>query len=138
MTTLTKTPASIKKDYNFLCGLELKEFGLNVYLTYLDGEKVQYDFFLKDALLFSGNDFKPCALHNIDDLQTIISLLGFLTLQPGDTHADYFKDYTPAQMEWAKSYDCELLNVHISDFEADKSEYYKEAKEYFKSQFIIA
>lgn len=33
----------------------------------------------------------------------IAELLGFLTLQPGDTDDDYFAGYTPVQLAWAVS-----------------------------------
>jgi hypothetical protein len=52
-------------------------------------------------------------LHADDSLETVASLLTFLTLRPGDTDADYFAGYTPAQMEWATGSDCEALQCDL-------------------------
>lgn len=137
MNTLTKTPSTIKEDENFLCGLELKELGLNVYLSYQGSDKVAYDAFLNGEMLFTGNDFRPSPLHNIDDLQSAVSILIFLSAAPGDINKEYFANYTEKQKNWSKSFDCELLKAKISDYDTPNSEYYEEAKKYFESQFII-
>lgn len=137
MTTLAQNAVieAIKVDYNFLCGLELPEYGLNVYLTYLGGEKVKYDVYLNDRILFAGDDFRPSPLHNQDDLESIISLFGFITLKPGDTDSEYFDNYNEMQLAWANSFECEQLKCRISDFEGS-DEYKDEATEYFNKYFI--
>lgn len=119
-----KTIDQIKQDDNFLCALELPE--LQVYLTYLGGMHVEYHAFKDGALLFYGKDFKPSPMHNQDDIETIVDLLGFLTAQPGDTDADFFKGYSPAQMAWAESFECEQLRGQVSDFEQESAGYVEE------------
>ena len=61
------------------------------------------------AVLFAGDDFRPSPMHADDSDATLRGLLGFLLLRPGDTDADYFADYTAAQLAFAKSNACELL-----------------------------
>lgn len=58
--------------------------------------------------LFAGDDFAcTCA---IDSDECLRSLLGFLTLRPGDTDAEYFESYSPSQMEFAEG-DAEELQL---------------------------
>ena len=52
----------------------------------------------KTAVIFSGKDFRPSPLHAWDADATVAGLMTFLTLRPGDTDADYFATYTPAQL----------------------------------------
>lgn len=68
---------------------------------------------LKDGrkVIFSGDDFACSPLHGIDSLDTVVSLLGFLTLKPGDTDREYFDKYTPDQLEWCQSFRCDLLSL---------------------------
>lgn len=59
---------------------------------------------LNDAPLFIGERFKPSPM--VEDSLSIESaqgLLGFLTLKPGDTDAEYFRDYNGRQMEFAET-----------------------------------
>lgn len=42
--------------------------------------------------------FVHCA---VDSDAAVRSVMGFLTLRPGDTDADYFRDYTPDQFAFA-------------------------------------
>ena len=65
----------------------------------------------KGTLIFEGDDFSSSPMHAIDSLETVTSLLGFLTLRPGDTDREYFDKYTPAQMAWCQSSRCELLGL---------------------------
>ena len=69
-----------------------------------DGEGrtfLRYEFRMLGAgdsvLLFEGEDFNVSLCHAIDSDATVAALMSFLTLQPGDTDADYFEDYTAAQ-----------------------------------------
>jgi hypothetical protein len=48
-------------------------------------------------VLFEGDDFGPSPMHAIDSDATVRALMGFLTLRPGDTDADYFDAYTDTQ-----------------------------------------
>ena len=76
--------------------------------------KLGYRLNMDGVILFSGADFCGSPLHADDADQTIASLMGFLTLRPGDTDRDYFDNYTPAQLDFcsqhAESLACEVLN----------------------------
>lgn len=48
--------------------------------------------------IFDGDDFGCSPCHAIDSDDMVRSLMGFLTLRPGDTDADYFAAYTPEQI----------------------------------------
>ncbi len=65
--------------------------------------------------LFEGEDFCASPLHAIDSDSTLRVLLSFLTLQPGDVEAEYFKGYTPEQMMFARSNDAEQLGFWADD-----------------------
>lgn len=123
-----KTIEEIKNDSEFNSGISFREFDFSVFTLYQGTEKLQYFAFWKGELLFTGNDFRPSPLHEIDSLEAICLLLGFLTLQPGDADKEYFKKYTTKQMEWAKSFECEQLKSKISDFEDRDSEYCEETR----------
>lgn len=58
--------------------------------------------------IFSGADFCCSPCHCVDSDCTIESIMGFLTLRPGDTDSEYFDDYTPAQLEFCEN-DAEAL-----------------------------
>ncbi len=66
------------------------------------------------AVLFEGEDFAGSPMHADDADATMAALLGFLTLRPGDTDADYFAAYTPEQLAWAES-DAEALALAVDD-----------------------
>lgn len=60
--------------------------------------------------IFVGEDFGASPCHAIDSDATLRSLLGFLTLRPGDTDAEYFADYTEEQHAFARS-EAEYLSL---------------------------
>jgi hypothetical protein len=51
-------------------------------------------------------------MHADDSDATIASLMTFLTLRPGDTDAEYFESYTPAQLDYC-SHHAEALNCEV-------------------------
>ena len=67
-------------------------------------------------MLFNAEDFHASPCHAIDSDECLRSLLGFLTLSPGDTESDYFADYTPEQMAFAEG-DAEQLKIWSFDDE---------------------
>jgi hypothetical protein len=67
------------------------------------------------VVLFAGDDFCPSPMHADDSDNALRALLGVLTLRPGDTDAEYFADYTPAQLAFAQSDACQLLAFIYSD-----------------------
>jgi hypothetical protein len=68
----------------------------------------------KRVVLFDGADFSCAPSHAIDGNGCVESLMGFLTLRPGDTDDEYFANYTPEQKEYAEQYaeslSCEVQN----------------------------
>lgn len=82
-------------------------------------DQVKYKFLTPDKeILFEGADFfcSPLIV-NPESKEAAISLLGFLTLRKGDTDADWFKKYTPAQLQFSRSQDCENLQLIVFDYE---------------------
>jgi hypothetical protein len=75
-----------------------------------------YKFYHKGTLVFEGEEFKPSPLHTDDGDQSVGALLAWLSLAPGDTHREYFDSYTPAQLDFAKSYG-EELGLHARELE---------------------
>ena len=68
----------------------------------------------KTTVLFTGRDFFASPMHAIDSDSTVSGLLAFLTLQPGDTDAEYFANYTPRQMAYVEMH-AELLDMDRLD-----------------------
>ena len=61
-------------------------------------DKLYYEFYDNNELIFSGDDFSPSILHCVDSEESIFSSLSFLTLQEGDTDNEYFEKYTLHQL----------------------------------------
>lgn len=59
-------------------------------------------------LVFAGDDYAVPAQHAVDSDEAVRGLLGFLSLRPGDTDAEYFDAYTDRQRSWADQYGEEL------------------------------
>lgn len=64
--------------------------------------------------IFEGDDFYFSPLHAIDSDSTVASLMGFLTLRPGDTDREYFENYTPTQLEFCEQH-AEALGCAVCD-----------------------
>lgn len=131
----------ITSSENYLAGLEIDEYNVKVYLTYIGSERVNYKMFWKDELLFSGDDYKPSPLYNQDSIEAVVSLLDFLTLQEGDVERDYFKNYTEKQIEWRESKDCEDLKYLVLDFEndnddLDETDAHHDARRFMQDKFV--
>lgn len=47
----------------------------------------------RSVVLFTGEDFCSSPMDADDSDASVASLLGFLTLRPGDTDRDYFEEY---------------------------------------------
>jgi hypothetical protein len=73
------------------------------------------------VVLFMGNDFNPSVLHAWDGNDSIASLMGFLTLRPGDTDSEYFEHYTPEQLTYCDEHAESLSLVAYSWEEEDKA-----------------
>lgn len=61
-------------------------------------------------VIFEGEDFHCSPAVAIDSDEALRSLLGFLTLRPGDTDREYFANYTPRQWAFVHS-DAESLHL---------------------------
>lgn len=66
-------------------------------------------------IIFSGDDFGASPLHEPTGSESAKSLLCFLTLRKGDTDEEYFNSYTPRQLEFSESMDCENLQLYTLD-----------------------
>jgi hypothetical protein len=78
--------------------------------------RLAYKFYDRDVLIFEGDDYGCSPLNAIDSDECVSSLLSFLSLRPGDTDAEYFKDYTEAQLCFADHYG-EELSMYVLDLE---------------------
>jgi hypothetical protein len=58
----------------------------------------------KTQTVFEGADFGCSPLHAIDSDRTIVGLMSFLTLRPGDTDREYFDAYTPEQLAYCSAH----------------------------------
>lgn len=93
-------------------------FCLTVYDTYKRDHMGKYVLAYRLTMdgndLFTGADFACAPGHSIDGNGCIESLMGFLTLRPGDTDADYFEKYTTEQKEYCEQHAdqlaCEVQN----------------------------
>ena len=56
------------------------------------------------GIIFKGDDFACSPLDAIDSDSTVKSLMGFLTLQPGDTDQAYFDAYTQRQLQYCEQH----------------------------------
>lgn len=66
----------------------------------------------RSIVLFTGEDFGNSPLHAIDSDETVAALMSFLTLRPGDTDREYFRDYTPAQLNYCSEH-AEALALEV-------------------------
>lgn len=73
-----------------------------------------YQLKMDKEILFEGEDLGNSPLHAVDSDATVSSLMGFLTLHPGDTDKEYFDKYTPAQLDYCSEHaeflSCEVMN----------------------------
>ena len=91
----------------------------------LSGKDDGYCFYTlhhKDKLIFSGDDYRPSPLHEQVSYDSVMGLLRFLLLKPGDTDDDYFKDYSSRQLNFINSTDASDLNAIVMQYEEDDCE----------------
>lgn len=58
----------------------------------------------KGETIFLGRDFSCAPSHAIDSDETVVAIMSFLTLRPGDTDREYFASYTPSQLEFCAAH----------------------------------
>jgi hypothetical protein len=86
---------------------------------------IGYAFYLpgQDSPLFVGEDCGVAPSDAIDSDAALVSVLGWLTLKPGDTDSDYFAAYSPEQLAWCESNEAEEISLIVFDVESwDESE----------------
>jgi hypothetical protein len=78
--------------------------------------RLAYDFRKEDDKepLFSGDDFFCGMFTAIDSDESMLCLLCFLTLKPGDTDKEYFEEYNENQLAWANSSECENMSYDVT------------------------
>lgn len=80
--------------------------------------KYSYELSLAGKTIFSGDDFLSGTPDSESDM---ISLLGLLTLQRGDTDAEYFRNYTDEQLDFAESELADEIKMLCYDYEYSRS-----------------
>jgi len=92
-------------------------------------EMIGYAFYhvSEDDPIFVGEDCGVSPMHAIDSDDALRGLLGFLTLRRGDTDPDYFANYTPRQIAFAESSDCEFLTMWAMEPDASEREEWAES-----------
>lgn len=63
-----------------------------------------------DPLIFAGTDLGLPA-HQADLPQAVQALCAYLSLQPGDVNAGYFRTYTPEQLTWCEARAADLASL---------------------------
>jgi hypothetical protein len=96
-------------------GFNLKLYDINRRDS-LGKSVLAYEFAQDGRIIFEGSDFDPSPLHAIDDDDTVVALLSFISLRPGDTDAEYFDNYTPEQIDWRDEHAEELGNL-VAEFQ---------------------
>jgi len=76
----------------------------------------------QESPLFLGEDFACSPCHAIDSDTALRSLLGFLTLKPGDTDSEYFADYTEEQLAFCDG-DAEELSQWSLEMSEDEESF---------------
>lgn len=78
--------------------------------------KVKYKFLTPEkVILFEGDDLGASPLHMPESKETAKALLLFLTLRKGDTDDEYFDNYTPEQLAFSESMNCENLQLYTME-----------------------
>jgi hypothetical protein len=102
--------APTPEDYNALRYVLLGESGYVLFLwntgrtNWIGQSCLGYVFWEplpKKKPLFSGNDYFIGCFTCIDSEESLRGLVSFLSLRPGDTDDEYFKNYTDYQRQWA-------------------------------------
>lgn len=65
-------------------------------------------------ILFQGDDFGCSPMHAIDSDGAVKGLMSFLTLRPGDTDWEYFRNYTAGQFAFCEMH-AETLSLCVMD-----------------------
>jgi hypothetical protein len=99
----------IDSDHVLHIGIDRREPGGRISYT--------YQLLHVGRTIFGGRDF--CTGFSAEPIAETLthaatSLLGFLTLRPGDVEADYFEGYTSEQIAWRDEF-AEHLSIYTQD-----------------------
>lgn len=124
-------------NHSDFSGRLILPYGYEYITLYPGGDKLHYYLLDKDNnVIFSGNDLRPSPLYPaIDCVEAVVSGLSFLTLQEGATDNEYFSNYTPEQIAFRDSFECEQINCLINDFEMYENEKDEDAKEEYRKGY---
>jgi len=85
-------------EFELLRDFRPSPFRLELYLTHRETidrrDILAYRLSIDGQIVFEGQDFASSPVSAIDSDKTLGALLTFLSLRPGDTDADYFRDYS--------------------------------------------
>jgi len=114
-------------DYEHIRTWEGDEFTLHLWCTfstvrYGPQERLAYQLWDGDTLIFEGEDYGCSPLNAIDSDASVSALLSFLSLRPGDTDEDYFDSYNNKQIEWRDSGRAEELSFHAIELEVQDND----------------
>lgn len=77
--------------------------------------------------------FGASPLHADDSDESLIALMNFLALKPGDTDKEYFDDYTAIQLDWVGEYSDDLTlcaeEMSFEDVDVETGEFVEEEDE---------
>jgi hypothetical protein len=107
----------LTQAYEYLITWESAPFRLDLFDTQdaRDGKsRLAYVFSHDGRTVFADSDFHASPMHAIDAPETVVALLGFLSLRAGDTDADYFDAYTVEQLAWRDEH-AEYLSMWAQD-----------------------
>lgn len=100
--------------------------------------QLEYRLFKGATLLTEGNDFHLGLGQYPDSVDCVVSLLGFLTMQEGDTDSEYFKQYLPEMTAFSKSIECQDIKISLYDYENSEDEVVmQEAQSWFSEHTKI-
>lgn len=102
---------------------EYNEFKVETF--YNGTSKVPNKVYIHGKLVYEDNTFRPSQLCNIDDTETMVSLLGFHILRKGDVDDEFFEDRkSPDLLDWAEN--DEDVRMMLFDFDCrNESDYLK-------------
>lgn len=111
-----KAPKEMFQFSDQIRGIRVKSAGIRAALFYKGTNKLAYKVWHRGKLLFYGNDYRPGIMTAFDSKESIMGLLNYMALQEGDTDDEYFADYTPEQLAFSSSDDCEELKIFVLDY----------------------
>lgn len=114
----------IEEHPNLLSSLDLPDYNVKVRIVY-NGNPVRILMYWNDELLFDWPEFRPAG-HEYVNMETMVDALGFICVTP-DYGCDITDNYTDKQLKWCSSNDRENLNLLVSDYEDNDSEYHNDA-----------